>query len=205
MVYGLRLAVEGRPLVDDDNDLITRAQRGEVMAYESLVRRYQDAAVRTAYLIAPDGDAEDAVQEAFVKAYRALGRFRDGSPFRPWLLRIVANEARNRRRSAGRRAGLALRAAEDRRPGDAAPSPESAALAHELRAELVGALNRLRRDDRLVIAYRYFFDLSEAEMAEALGCARGTVKSRLSRALRRLERALPEHTAPGAAIADGES
>ena len=122
------LEVEGRPLEDEqgsDAELIDRARRGEVMAYETLVRRYQDAAVRTAYVIAPDGDAEDAVQEAFVKAYRALDRFRDGSPFRPWLLRIVANEARNRRRSAGRRTGLALRAAEDRRPGDAAPSPES--------------------------------------------------------------------------------
>jgi len=126
--------VEGRPLVveqSSDAELIERARKGEVMAYESLVRRYQDAAVRTAYVIAPDGDAEDAVQEAFVKAYRALGRFRAGSPFRPWLLRIVANEARNRRRSAGRRAGLALRVAEDRRPGDAAPSPESAVLDHE--------------------------------------------------------------------------
>ena len=186
MVYGLRLAVEGRPLVDDDNDLITRAQRGEVMAYESLVRRYQDAAVRTAYLIAPDGDAEDAVQEAFVKAYRALGRFRDGSPFRPWLLRIVANEARNRRRSAGRRAGLALRAAEDRRPGDAAPSPESAVLDREERAWLVGAINDLGDADREVIAARYFLDLNEAETADVLGLPRGTVKSRLSRALGRL-------------------
>ena len=101
------------------------------MAYEALVRREQDAAVRVAHLFAPDGDAEDAVQEAFVKAYAALGRFRAGSPFRPWLLRIVANEARNRRRSAGRRATLVVRAAEDRRPGDAAPSPDSAVLDRE--------------------------------------------------------------------------
>ena len=156
------------------------------MAYESLVRRYQDAAVRTAYVIAPDGDAEDAVQEAFVKAYRALGRFRAGSPFRPWLLRIVANEARNRRRSAGRRAGLAVRVAEDRRPGDAAPSPESAVLDHEERAWLLAAINDLADGDREVIAARYFLDLSEAETAEILGLPRGTVKSRLSRAVGRL-------------------
>ena len=129
--------VEGRPLDDErrdgetDAELIERALRGEVMAYESLVRRYQDAAVRTAWLIAPEGEADDAVQLAFIKVYRALSTFRRGSPFRPWLLRIVANEARNRRRSAGRRAGLVLRAAEDRRPGDAAPSPESAALDRE--------------------------------------------------------------------------
>lgn len=156
------------------------------MAYEELVRRYQDVAVRTAHLIAPDGDAEDAAQEAFVKAWAALGRFRGGSPFRPWLLRIVANEARNRRRSAGRRSGLALRVAEDRPSGDAAPSPETAVLAHERRAVLLGALRGLRDEDREVIAARYLLDLSEAETAQTLGIPRGTVKSRLSRALARL-------------------
>ncbi len=178
------MTVEGRPL--EDAELIERAREGEVMAYEELVRRYQDVAVRTAHVISPDGDAEDAAQEAFVKAHAALGRFRAGSPFRPWLLRIVANEARNRRRSAGRRAGLALRAAEDRPLDDAAPSPESAVLASERRATLLAALNALRDDDREVIAARYLLELSEAETAEALGIPRGTVKSRLSRALDRL-------------------
>ncbi len=156
------------------------------MAYEELVRRHQDVAVRTAHLIAPDGDAEDACQEAFLKAYGALGRFRPGSPFRPWLLRIVANEARNRRRSAGRRTGLVLRAAEDRPSNDAAPSPESAVLAHESRMALLAAVNRLRDEDREVIGARYFLELSESETADALRIPRGTVKSRLSRALSRL-------------------
>ena len=183
-MYGVRLKVEGRPL--EDAELIARASKGEVMAYEELVRRYQDVAVRTAYVISPDGDAEDAAQEAFVKAYAALGRFRPGAPFRPWLLSIVANEARNRRRSSGRRAGLALRAAEDRPLGDAAPSPESAVLANETRAALLAAVNALRDEDREVIGARYFLDLSEAETADTLGIPRGTVKSRLSRALERL-------------------
>ena len=187
------MTVEGRPL--EDAELIERAKTGEVMAYEELVRRYQDVAVRTAHVISPDGDAEDAVQDAFVKAYAALARFRSGSPFRPWLLRIVANESRNRRRSAGRRAGLALRAAEDRRPGDAAPSPESAILAGETRAALLAAVNGLRDDDREIIAARYFLELSEAETAETLDLPRGTVKSRLSRALGRLRQEL--------AVADG--
>ena len=160
------------------------------MAYEELVRRHQAVALRTAHLFAPDGDAEDAVQEAFVKAHAALGRFRPGSPFRPWLLRIVANEARNRRRSAGRRAGLALRSAEDRRPGDAAPSPESAVLVDERRRWLLGGVNALRDQDREVIAARFFLELSEAETAEVLGLPRGTVKSRLSRALGRLRERL---------------
>jgi len=166
------------------------------MAYEELIRTYQDVALRTAAAFAPDGDADDAAQEAFVKAYRALGRFREGAPFRPWLLRIVANEARNRRRSAGRRAGLALRSAEDRRPGEAAPSPESAVLAHEQRRWLHDAVAALRPDDRDVIAARYFLELNEAETAELLAIPRGTAKSRLSRALDRLREAL--ETAPGA-------
>jgi RNA polymerase sigma-70 factor (ECF subfamily) len=187
------VTVEGRPLEDtelEDAALIGRARAGEVMAYEELVRRYQDVAVRTAHVLAPDGDAEDAVQEAFVKAHAALPRFRAGAPFRPWLLRIVANEARNRRRSAGRRIGLALRAAEDRRPGDAAPSPESAVLAEETRATLLAAVNALRAEDREIIAARYFLDLSEAETSEILGLPRGTAKSRLSRALGRLREGL---------------
>jgi RNA polymerase sigma factor (sigma-70 family) len=182
------LTVEGRPL--EEAALIERARRGEVMAYEELVRRYQDVAVRTAHLISPDGDAEDAAQEGFVKAYAALSRFRPDAPFRPWLLRIVANEARNRRRSAGRRAGLALRVAEDRRRGDAAPSPEAAVLAGEQRGALLAAINGLRDEDREVIGARYLLDLSEAETAEALGIPRGTVKSRLSRALGRLREAM---------------
>src|SRR3954447_5771751 len=147
------------------------------MAYEELVRRYQDVAVRTAHLISPDGDAEDAAQEAFVKAHAALGRFRPDSPFRPWLLRIVANEARNRRRSAGRRTGLALRSAEDRPPDGAAPSPEAGTRpprpgapprAAEQRGWLLGAFAALRDEDRDVIAARYFLDLNEAETAELL-------------------------------------
>jgi RNA polymerase sigma-70 factor (ECF subfamily) len=183
------LTVEGRPL--EDAELIERARRGEVVAYEELVRRYEAVAVRTAHLIAPDTDAEDAAQEAFVKAWAALPRFFPGRPFRPWLLRIVANEARNRRRSAGRREELALRAA-DRPSDDAAPSPEAAVVSAESRAALLAAVNRLRDDDREVIAARYFLDLSEADTAEALGLPRGTVKSRLSRALGRLRARLAD-------------
>jgi RNA polymerase sigma-70 factor, ECF subfamily len=175
----------GRPL--EDEELVERARNGDVTAYEQLVRTYQDLAARTAYVITGGAaDAQDAVQEAFVKAYYALGRFRSGAPFRPWLLRIVANEAINRRRSSRRQVGLALRSAEGRLQDDAVPSPEGAALAQDQHLRLVAAMNRLRPEDRLVIAYRYWFDLSESEMAEALGCARGTVKSRLSRALARL-------------------
>src|SRR5918992_1106220 len=104
----MTISVVSRP--QDESELVERARRGDERAYEELVRQHQGIAFRTAYLVAGDaGDAEEAAQEGFVKAYRALGRFRRGAPFRPWLLQIVANEARNRRRSSGRRAGLAAR------------------------------------------------------------------------------------------------
>jgi RNA polymerase sigma factor (sigma-70 family) len=196
--------VEGRPLEDDE--LIRRAKDGDVGAYEELVRRYQGIAVRTAYLAAGvAGDAEDAAQEAFVKAFRALRTFRDGAPFRPWLLRIVANEARNRRRAARRRDRLALRlAAEHDRPsGGAAPSPEAAVLGAQEREALVQAMNAMREGDRLVLGYRFFLGLSEAETARVLGCAVGTVKSRQSRALRRLRDLLPALVRPEGSTGGG--
>jgi RNA polymerase sigma-70 factor (ECF subfamily) len=182
----------GRAVASEDAKLAERAKNGDTVAYEELVRGHQAVAFRTAYLIVGDAsEAEDAAQEAFVKAYRALGSFRSGAPFRPWLLAVVTNEARNRRKAAGRRFGLALRAAREDSPGEGA-SPEEAAVAAERRAELLGALGSLREEDRMVIGYRYFLQLTEAETAAALGCARGTVKSRLSRALARLREKMVE-------------
>ena len=156
---------------------------------------HQAIAFRVALVAAGDrGDAEEAVQDGFVKAYRALGRFREGAPFRPWLLRIVANEARNRRRSSGRRAGLALRAAAAA-SGDAAPSPEAAALSQERRDALLAALGSLEERDRAVLVHRFLLDLGEEETATALGVRRGTVKSRTARALARLRGVLGEEQA----------
>jgi RNA polymerase sigma factor (sigma-70 family) len=186
-----RRSVEGRPL--DELELVERAKKGDTRAYEVLVKRYQGIAQRTAYVVTGDaGDAEDAAQSAFIKAYHALGRFRSDAAFRPWLLKIVANEARNRRRSAGRREGLQLRLEGDPPREDAAPSPEAAVLAGERRRALVEALNSLKEDERRVIALRYLLDLSEKEMAAALGVARGTVKSRLARAMKKLGAVLDE-------------
>jgi RNA polymerase sigma factor (sigma-70 family) len=177
--------VVGRP--QDETELVERARRGDDAAYEELVRLYQGIAFRVAYVLAGNvEDAQEAAQDGFVKAYRALGRFRRGAPFRPWLLQIVANEARNRRRSAGRREALVLRAMASAGSEDAAPSPEGALLSTQRREELLAAVNRLRDEDREAIACRYFLELSEEETAAALGCKRGTVKSRLSRALERL-------------------
>jgi RNA polymerase sigma factor (sigma-70 family) len=177
--------VVGRPL--SEAELVERAKRGDQDAYGELVHAYQGIAFRTAYLLTGSAaDAEDAAQDAFVKAYYALGRFRPGAELRPWLLRIVANEARNRRRSAGRRTNLALRAAVDPLSGGAAPSPEANLLASEEQSALLAAVNELPEEQRQVIACRYFLELSEEETAQTLGWRKGTVKSRLSRGLARL-------------------
>ena len=177
--------VVGHPL--KEAQVAARARRGDERAFEELLRRHETIAFRTAYLITGSAaDAEDVVQEACLKAYRALGRFDPSRPFRPWLLAIVANEARNRLRGDARRADLALRAAREGRPDDAAPPAEASLLAGERRATLLAALDRLRDEERLAVACRYLLDLSEEETAAALGVARGTVKSRVSRALDRL-------------------
>jgi RNA polymerase sigma-70 factor (ECF subfamily) len=183
--------VVDRPL--DEAALVERARHGDLEAWETIVRTYQGIAFRTAYLLSGNAaDAEEAAQDGFVKAYRALGRFRRGAELRPWLLKIIANEARNRRRSAGRRELLALRAAAENRPGDAVPSPEAALLAGDERARLLAAVEALGKGHRNVIACRYFLELTEAEIAAALGLRHGTVKSRLARALERLRESLGE-------------
>jgi len=182
----------GRP-PETEAVLVARARAGDADAFADLVRTHQQLAFRTAWLIAGStADAEDAAQEGFVKAWRALPRFREGSPFRPWLLAIVANEARNRRRSAGRREGLALRAAVAAAGAPAPATPEASALAGEDRGRLLDALERLGERDREVLLARYVLELGEAEAAAALGCRRGTVKSRTSRALERLRAILEE-------------
>ncbi len=184
--------VEGRPLGDEE--LVNLARSGDTSAYEELVQRYQSLAHRVAYIVTGSAaEAEDAAQEAFVRAYYALPRFRQGGVFKPWLLKIVTNEALNRRRSQSRRSDLALKMERsDRRLGDAAPSPEASVLSVEQRSELMEAIGRLKEKDRLAITYRYFLELSEKEMATALGWTQGTVKSRLSRAMTRLRAELEE-------------
>jgi RNA polymerase sigma factor (sigma-70 family) len=182
--------VVGRPL--GEQELVQRARRGDVGAYEQIVEGHQHIAFRAAYLMTRNAqDAEEAVQEGFVKAFGALDRFRDGAPLRPWLIKIVINEARNRRRSAGRRTRLELRAAEELEVTRAAgASAETQVLVADERATLLDAVQSLSERDRAVVTCRYLLDLSERDTAAALGWRVGTVKSRLSRALERLRREL---------------
>ncbi len=174
-----------------DAEVVARTRAGERAAFAILVRRYADVAQRTAAVLGAGADVDDVVQEAFVKAYGALGGFRDGAEFRPWLLRIVANETRNAQRSVRRRAARE-RSAYVAAGGDLLP-PLSAVADPERHAQDADALEALRsqvmtlpESQRLVIACRYLLDLDEAETAAVLGVARGTVKSRAHRALRHL-------------------
>jgi RNA polymerase sigma factor (sigma-70 family) len=165
---------------------VERARHGDLEAYQALVRMHQDAAVRLAATVSGGwGDPEAAAQEALVKAYGALSRFRQGAPFGPWLFRIVINEARNARRSGQRRRQLVERLGHSMAP-HSTTSPETALLDADERRLLVAAVQRLPRRQREAVACRYFLELSEAETAEVLGIALGTVKSRVSRALRKL-------------------
>jgi RNA polymerase sigma-70 factor (ECF subfamily) len=180
----------------EDADLVARSQRGDLDAYGELVRRYQDVARRVGAAIGGVDTAEDAAQEAFVNAFRALGQFDAGRPFRPWLLAIVANTARNHRRSAARRdrvaeraAGVELRVANE--------SAEDAVLSRDANRRVQQALAALSERHREVVACRYLMELSEEETSDSLGIPPGTVKSRLSRALDRMQELMREEAPRG--------
>src|SRR4051795_13425572 len=134
----------------DDATAVARARAGDLDAYEVLVAHYTPAAHRAAVLLGAGADADDVVQEALVKAYRQLSRYRGESGFRPWLLAIVANETRNLHRSRGRRDGVLLRAASAGPPPDE-PDPVESAMAQERRRLLVAHLRRLGERDREVL------------------------------------------------------
>jgi RNA polymerase sigma factor (sigma-70 family) len=172
-------------------ELVERARSGDHDAYAALVREHEAAAFRVACLVVGSAaDAEDVTQEAFVKAYRSLGRFRRGAPFRPWLLRIVGNEARNHRRAAGRRAFHQGRAAALEPVTEAAP--DELVLGRDGGRAALDALDRLPDGERVAVAARYLVGLTDAETAAALGIPRATVKMRAWRGLNRLRRELGE-------------
>ena len=175
--------------------MIARVRTGEPEAYAELVRAHTGLALRAAAALGAGADAEDVVQQAFFKAYCSLGRFRDGAAFKPWLLSIVANETRNTVRTAVRQRTLAGREAALVEAEPLIPEstdPAAAALEVERRTALLTALEGLGEDHRLVVTYRYLLEMDESETAQALGWPRGTVKSRLNRALRKLGRLLPD-------------
>jgi RNA polymerase sigma factor (sigma-70 family) len=191
--------MEATPIISEtDQEMLRRAQRGEAEAFAALVAANRSSALRVATVVlGSSSGAEDVVQDAVTRAWRAIATVQGQRGFRPWFLHVVANTARNDRRSRGRRAALAVRAAGQR--ATQAIDPEDAAISDDNRRAIVVAMNQLHRDDRLVIALRHFEQLSEAEVADVLGCPIGTVKSRLSRAMARLRRRLE----PSALQGDG--
>lgn len=166
--------------------LISRSASGDQVAFTELVRAYERLAFRTAYLIAGAAGAEEATQNAFIKAHKALKRFTPGKPFRPWLMQIVINEARSVRRSANRHRAIANRALATMDPTSTVPSAAAVIVRHETDRALHEAIARLSAKHQEVVTCRYLLDLSEQETAHVLCLRPGTVKSRLSRALERL-------------------
>jgi RNA polymerase sigma factor (sigma-70 family) len=171
---------------------VRAAGNGDNAAFGELVARHRTSALRVATVVLGTATgADDIVQEADLRAWRARRSIDAERGFRSWYLRVVANAARNGRRARWRRAALELRDAGSSSAVVAA-DPADRAVTDSERQEVINAVNRLGADDRLVIALRHFEQLGEAEMADVLGCPPGTVKSRLSRAMTRLRSQLED-------------
>jgi RNA polymerase sigma-70 factor (ECF subfamily) len=181
-----------------DAELAAAGGQGDPAAFGELVLRHQDRAFNLAFrLTGSREDAADAVQEAFLKAYRGIQSFRRQSSFYTWLFRIVVNEVRSRRRSgAARRPSFSLDAADG--PGLRAdgPDPSEQASLAERRQIVEEALQSLEFDQRAIVALRDIEGRDYAEIAEVLGCPQGTVKSRLHRARMALKDALAPKLGP---------
>lgn len=175
---------------ESDLSLVQRAQRGESGAFDALVRRYQHKVVKLVmrYVRNPT-EAEDIAQDAFIKAYRALSRFRGDSAFYTWLYRIAINTAKNSLAARARNpvqldfggSGDEDRPSLEERMIDTA-TPEALALTEEIRATVSAAIDRLPEDLRTAIMLRELEGLSYEEIAKTMDCPVGTVRSRIFRA-----------------------
>ncbi len=180
----------------DSAVLIAEAQQGSVEAFNALVLAYQSQVYNLACCILRDeAAADDAAQEAFISAYRALGDFRGGS-FRAWLMRIVVNACYDQLRLRRRRSAVlwsdceALDEEANPRLVDHAESPEERVQRGELAALLERAMVGLPQDQRLVLVLADWLEYTYEEIAAALNMPLGTVKSRLARARARMRTAL---------------
>jgi RNA polymerase sigma-70 factor (ECF subfamily) len=182
---------------DSDQQLVERVQAGEKAAFDLLVRKYQHRVLKLVGRFVSDAaEAEDVAQEAFLKAYRALASFRGDSAFYTWLYRIAINTAKNALVSNRRRPvdfDLDLQDPEqyDRharlKEGD---TPEGVLLTEEIRNVVERAMEQLPEDLRTAIVLRELEGLSYEEIAEAMDCPVGTVRSRIFRAREAIDRKL---------------
>jgi RNA polymerase sigma-70 factor, ECF subfamily len=182
---------------DSDQQLVERVQAGDKTAFDLLVRKYQHRVLKLVSRFVSDAaEAEDVAQEAFIKAYRALASFRGDSAFYTWLYRIAINTAKNALVSNRRRPvdfDLDLQDPEqyDRharlKEGD---TPEGVLLTEEIRSVVERAMEQLPEDLRTAIVLRELEGLSYEEIAEAMDCPVGTVRSRIFRAREAIDRKL---------------
>ena len=188
---------------DTDQQLVQRAQRGDLRAFDLLVLKYQGriAALVSRY-VSDAGEVEDVTQEAFIKAYRALGRFRGDSAFYTWLYRIAANAAKNHLVAKGRRPGAdaTIEDAEGFDEGgmlSESASPEALAMGGELAEVVESALNALPDELKAALMLREFDGLSYDDIADVLGCPVGTVRSRIFRAREAVDQRVKEQISGG--------
>jgi RNA polymerase sigma-70 factor (ECF subfamily) len=172
-------------------ELLRRCRAGESRFYEPLVRAYEGRALRAALSLLGDADdARDAVQDAFVRAYQALGRFDVERPFAPWFFRILRNTCRDRLRR--QRPRFELSALERTLAADAGSGPERHHERSAARMLLWRGLERIGAEHREALVLKEIDGLSYAELAEILEIPEGTVASRLYHARRALRDALRE-------------
>ncbi len=169
---------------EEEQAIIAAARAGDAQAFQLLVERYEQQVYRAAFFILRDPDeAEEVTQEAFMRGYKAIRKFKPDQPFRPWILRIAVNQALTAVRKLKRRREASVESP----PVIPSDYDIDEALIDRDRAEtLITALNQMQERERAVIYLRYFMDLSEKELAQYLKCAQGTVKSRLHRSLAKL-------------------
>ena len=188
---------------DTDQQLVQRAQRGDLRAFDLLVLKYQGriAALVSRY-VSDAGEVEDVTQEAFIKAYRALGKFRGDSAFYTWLYRIAANAAKNHLVAKGRRPGAdaTIQDAESFDEGgmlSESASPEALAMGGELAEVVESAWNALPDELKAALMLREFDGLSYDDIADVLGCPVGTVRSRIFRAREAVDQRVKEQISGG--------